>query len=143
MQEVADLADAIDGNAYGIKHISSQFFAYIGTGITGYQIKARVRKDATEPFIEKTFNYYIGDSEAYKKMFAQDAYRDIDAVYAEGPSGPYKSYEDLAKIYNPDTLSLDVIQKADEYALLVPKIQKQLDDCHTEKHKIYEKYNNV
>ena len=130
--DVSDLADAIDGNAYGIKYLTSQFFAYVGTGITGYQIKARVRKETTEPFVEKTFNYYIGDSEAYKKMFAQDAYKNIKTEYAEGPNGPYISYEDLAKTYNPNTLGLDAIEKADQYAQTVPKLQKELEDLVAE-----------
>jgi hypothetical protein len=38
---VSDLADFVDGNVYGVAHLTYQFFAYVGIGITGYKIKVQ------------------------------------------------------------------------------------------------------
>ena len=55
--DVSDLANFIDGSVYGVKYLTSQFFAYVGVGITDYKIKVQT-KDGP-----KLLNYYINDSE--------------------------------------------------------------------------------
>lgn len=65
--DISDAADFIDGSVYGVKYITSQFFAYVGAGITDYKIKVQTNDG------EKTFNYYIGDSEqVYDKIMKDD-----------------------------------------------------------------------
>jgi hypothetical protein len=56
----------IDGNAYGITHATSQFFAYVGAGITNYKIRLSTPDGIAE------FPYYIGTSEEYAEMFASN-----------------------------------------------------------------------
>lgn len=55
--DLSEASSLIDGNTIGVKNIVSQFFAYAGIGITDYKIKV-VTDDG-----DKTFNYYIKDSE--------------------------------------------------------------------------------
>jgi hypothetical protein len=55
--DVSDLANFIDGSVYGVKYLTSQFFAYVGVGITDYKIRVQT-KDGP-----KLLNYYINDSE--------------------------------------------------------------------------------
>ena len=65
--DVSDAANFIDGSVYGVKYITSQFFAYVGAGITDYKIRVQTNDG------EKTFNYYIGDSEqVYDKIMKDD-----------------------------------------------------------------------
>jgi len=68
--DLTDIADIIDGNAYGITHATGQFFAYVGAGITDYKIKFQ-EESKTEP---TTTNYYVADYEDYKYEF-QEAWR--------------------------------------------------------------------
>ena len=65
--DLTDIADIIDGNAYGITHATGQFFAYVGAGITDYKIKFE-ESGSTEP---TTTNYYVADYEAYKYEFQE------------------------------------------------------------------------
>lgn len=37
--DLTDLADFIDGNVFGVSNLTSQFFAYVGLGITRYRIR--------------------------------------------------------------------------------------------------------
>jgi hypothetical protein len=64
--DLSDIADMIDGNAYGITHATSQFFAYVGAGITNYKIRLSTPDGIVE------FPYYIGTSEEYAEMFASN-----------------------------------------------------------------------
>ena len=65
--DISDAADFIDGSVYGVNYLTSQFFAYVGAGITNYKIKVQTNDG------EKTFNYYIGDSEqVYDKLMKDD-----------------------------------------------------------------------
>ena len=53
-----NLSDFIDGNSYGVNNLESQFFAYVGAGITGYNV--------TLDTLEKgkiTTKYYLTDVE--------------------------------------------------------------------------------
>jgi hypothetical protein len=61
-----DLADFVDGNVYGVSHITSQFFSYVGAGITRYQI--RVYSDnVNEP--AETYNWYpVSPLEFYDRI---------------------------------------------------------------------------
>lgn len=61
-----DLADFIDGNVYGVSHITSQFFSYVGAGITRYQI--RVYSDNTNEPAE-IYNWYpVSPLEFYNRI---------------------------------------------------------------------------
>lgn len=51
--DLAQIANLVDGKAYGIKHITSQFFAYVGAGITGY----RINLETTEG--RKSLNFHL------------------------------------------------------------------------------------
>ena len=55
---VSDAAEMIDGKVYGINYVSSQFFAYIGAGISDYKI------DYSAGGKQRKLNYYVADSEA-------------------------------------------------------------------------------
>ena len=74
--DLTDIADMIDGNAYGITHTTSQFFAYVGAGITNYKI----RLNTPEGIVE--FPYYIGTSEEYAEMFASNFHNGENGSYA-------------------------------------------------------------
>lgn len=56
--DVSDASDIIDGNVYGVSYATSQFFAYVGAGITDYKIKVNTIDEGVI-----TLNYYISDSE--------------------------------------------------------------------------------
>lgn len=53
-----DLSDFINGNSYGVDNLESQFFAYVGAGITGYNVTL----DTFEKGIITT-KYYLTDVE--------------------------------------------------------------------------------
>jgi hypothetical protein len=62
--DLTEASDFIDGLVYGVKYSTSQFFAYVGAGITNYQIKMTTAEGV------KTFNYGIVDSEIwYDRIF--------------------------------------------------------------------------
>jgi hypothetical protein len=67
MTQTVDLtsaSDIIDGSVYGIKYSTSQFFAYIGAGITNYKVTMTTAEGV------KTFNYGLADSEIwYDRIF--------------------------------------------------------------------------
>jgi hypothetical protein len=57
--QIIDLQDVdavVDGKVLGMRSLQAQFFAYVGAGITGYQIKA-----TTENGVE-TFNWFVNSS---------------------------------------------------------------------------------
>lgn len=56
--DLTEAADIIDGKVYGIQYTTSQFFAYVGAGITDYKIKVQTVDDG-----ERIFNFYVGDTE--------------------------------------------------------------------------------
>lgn len=57
--DLTDISNLIDGKAYGIKHITSQFFAYVGAGITGY----RINLETTDG--RKSLNFHLKGIEHY------------------------------------------------------------------------------
>ena len=60
--DVSDLVDFVDGQVYGVAHLSYQFFAYVGIGITNYKI--RITKPNGEP---EELNWNIASSEQFYK----------------------------------------------------------------------------
>jgi len=76
--DLSSMSDIIDGNAYGITHATSQFFAYVGAGITNYKVRL------TTPSGIDEFNYYIGTSTEYKQKFESN-YK----TTASGSKEPY------------------------------------------------------
>lgn len=92
--DISDAADFIDGNVYGVKYLTSQFFAYIGAGITDYKIKIETRSGP------KTLNYYIADTEQYYDFITK-----IDADFVhDHPAFPDASGTGNKKeLPNPNT----------------------------------------
>jgi hypothetical protein len=70
MSQVVDISEAselVDGNVYGVNQIVSQFFAYVGVGISNYTIKVQTTDGP------KTLNYYVADSEeVYTRVVGSD-----------------------------------------------------------------------
>ena len=63
--DVSDVATMIDGNVLGVQYLSSHFFAYVGGGLSGYNITLNV-EGSKQPV---TFPYYIAESEQYYDRF--------------------------------------------------------------------------
>lgn len=61
--DLNSVADMIDGGVFGINHLTSQFFAYVGIGISDYKFIVQ-----TTNYGEREFNYYVADSE---QMYAR------------------------------------------------------------------------
>lgn len=57
--DLSQIANLVDGKTYGIKYITSQFFAYVGAGITGYKITLQTLGGT------KSFNFYMKELEKY------------------------------------------------------------------------------
>jgi hypothetical protein len=116
--DLSDIADMIDGNAYGITHATSQFFAYVGAGITNYKIRLSTPDGIVE------FPYYIGTSEEYAEMFASN-FRDgvsdsneafvISGSFYDEVQQKWLSYSE-AKASSPNGTQL-AYTKADEQRL--------------------------
>lgn len=62
--DVSDAASMIDGNTLGVQYLSSHFFAYIGGGLSGYNVTLDVSGSG-----RITFPYYVADSEQYYDRF--------------------------------------------------------------------------
>ena len=75
---IAPVADMINGTVAGIAYITSQFFAYVGAGITGYKIK--VITDAG-PIV---YNYHIAGSEQLYDYYAKEDFRAQNVAYLLG-----------------------------------------------------------
>jgi hypothetical protein len=75
--DVSDLSDFVDGNVYGVKYSTAQFFAYVGAGITDYKIKVQTTEG------EKIFNYNILDSEQMYDHIVQDKNAAFPVVFDE------------------------------------------------------------
>ncbi len=57
--DLSGLADVIDGNVIGVNHATSQFFAYIGAGISRYQLRMTTIDG------EQTFNWNVVSTEDF------------------------------------------------------------------------------
>lgn len=64
--DLTEAADIIDGMVYGVKYATSQFFAYVGAGITGYKIRLTTTEGV------QTFNYFIADAEHLYDRYYQE-----------------------------------------------------------------------
>lgn len=62
--DISDVATMVDGNVLGVQYLSSHFFAYVGSGLSGYNITLNVSGSGPT-----TFPYYIADSEQYYDRF--------------------------------------------------------------------------
>lgn len=80
--DVAELADMIDGNVYGVSDVQGQFFAYIGAGITGYDVSYVDRKNRTNTLI----GYGVTPEQLATALFDYEKY-------------PTPRYNNLANLY--------------------------------------------
>lgn len=64
--DIVDVSEYVDGSVAGVRHLSAQFFAYVGAGITRYQIKA------TTVGGEQIFNWYVLDAEDFYKRITKN-----------------------------------------------------------------------
>jgi hypothetical protein len=116
MTQVIDLseaADFIDGNVYGVKYLTSQFFAYIGAGITDYKIKIQTRNGP------KTLNYYIADTEQYydfitkSQMFITNRHPSFPEASGTGNKKeipePDTDIEVMPMVYDRTSVTLDYL----------------------------------
>lgn len=117
MTQIVDLseaADFIDGNVYGVKYLTSQFFAYIGAGITDYKIKIQTRNGP------KTLNYYIADTEQYYDFITKIEGTDFDKDHPAFPDAagtgdkketpnPNTDIEIIPMVYDKTVITLDYI----------------------------------
>lgn len=88
LTQIVDLtaaADFIDGTVYGVQYTTSQFFAYVGAGITRYLITVQTTEG------EKTFNYNIADTEdLFNHIFGNVL---TDAYISPSPNRDVYTYE--------------------------------------------------
>ena len=123
MTQIIDLttvSDFVDGNVYGVKYLTSQFFAYVGIGITDYKIKVKTTGG------ERIFNYYIVDSEdLFNRLVKADIPDGSNIVYHRGtgeffPRTAFVSVEPDSDIeiipcaYDTTTISLDYLDESDQ-----------------------------
>lgn len=69
--DLTDLADFIDGNVLGVRHTSSQFFAYVGAGLTRYKIRAQVAGQGEVS--SRVFNWHVADYQLFMERLEQDS----------------------------------------------------------------------
>jgi len=69
--DLTELADFIDGNVIGVSHATSQFFAYVGAGLTRYQIRAQVAGQGS--ISSQTFNWFVADYQQIMERLEQDS----------------------------------------------------------------------
>jgi hypothetical protein len=80
--DVSEAADLIDGNVYGVTGLQGQFFAYVGAGITGYDVSYIDRKNQTNTLTgygvtpEQLAAYLFNYSE-----FASPTYNNLADLY--------------------------------------------------------------
>lgn len=86
--DLTDAADFIDGSVYGVQYTTSQFFAYVGAGITRYLITVQTTEG------EKVFNYNIADTEDL-----------FNHIYGNTPSAAPTSNRDVY-LYESDLFAL-------------------------------------
>lgn len=77
--DINDLSDFVDGGVYGVQYLTSQFFAYVGIGITDYKIIVQTTEG------EKEFNYYVADSEQVYTRVISKVNLGFPEAATEGP----------------------------------------------------------
>jgi len=108
--DLSEVSDMIDGKVYGVKYVSSQFFAYVGAGITGYNVKVSTADGV------KSYNYYLKDLEAYYNQhrlsasptvagftnlnFLLSRYLFVDSNFGNMPPDELVGVSSLARAYN-------------------------------------------
>lgn len=104
-----DIVDFVDGNVYGVKYTTAQFFAYVGAGITDYKIKVQTDQG------EKTFNYNIADSEHMYDHIVQDKNASFPEVFDQKlgrikyKALPGTPIEIIPQCYDRTTITLSFI----------------------------------
>lgn len=117
--DLTEAADFIDGAVYGVKYATSQFFAYVGAGITDYKIKVQTIDG------EKILNYYIGDSEdVFHRIIGDPAVSpegkkltydsDLFKLKAKYRLLPNTDIEIIPMVHDVTTISLDFLNEAGE-----------------------------
>jgi len=107
--DVNELADFVDGNVYGVKYSTAQFFAYVGAGITDYKIKVQTVDG------EKVFNYNIADSEQMYDHIVQEKNAAFPLVFEESQGKikyklvPGTPIEIIPQCYDKTTIKLSFI----------------------------------
>ena len=112
--DISDAAEFIDGNVYGVKYLTSQFFAYIGAGITDYKIKIQTRSGP------KVLNYYIADTEQYYDFITRILPRFFERDHPAFPEAtgtgdkkevplPNTDIEIIPMVYDRTSVTLDYI----------------------------------
>ena len=113
--DLTDAADLIDGSTYGVKHTTSQFFAYVGIGITDYKIRCQTVDG------ERFFNYYIQDSE----FVYQDIVREVN------PKFPYAAQRfDLSTVNLQNILNITATSIGLKFELLPDTDIEIIPQCY-------------
>ena len=89
--DLAPVADMINGSVAGIAHVTSQFFAYVGAGITGYKIKVITVDGPIE------YNYHIAGSEQLYDYYVMEYMRASNPEYKTGQTNNTDIYVKLAE----------------------------------------------
>lgn len=89
--DLAPVADMINGSVAGIAYITSQFFAYVGAGITGYKIKVITDAGPIE------YNYHIAGSEQLYDYYVKEPYRALSGDYKTGQTNNKEIYIKLSE----------------------------------------------
>lgn len=80
--DLVEVADFIDGNVFGVRYLSAQFFAYVGAGISRYKIRLpRLIRGNKQP---EVLNWYILDSEKFYEHVSKISGNPAKRVLAEG-----------------------------------------------------------
>lgn len=94
--DLSDLADFIDGHVLGVKHMTSQFFAYVGAGLTRYQIRAQVAGQGVAN--TQVFNWYVTDYQSFMERLEQDSVSGRLALVPNTPIEILPLVEDITQV---------------------------------------------
>ena len=121
--DITDIADFVDGNVYGVNYLTSQFFAYVGIGITNYKIRLQVLegglKDLRDgiPPIKKEYNYQITDAyQVWDHVYDSNKY---EQARGGAGSGPRFAEAGSKKIYIAPNSDIEIIPIADDTTNIV------------------------
>lgn len=87
--DLSPAADLINGSVAGVAHVTSQFFAYVGAGITGYKIKVITDAGPLE------YNYHTAGSEQLYDYYVKEPYRAANPEYKTGQTSNKEIYVQL------------------------------------------------
>lgn len=101
--DVSDISDYVDGNVIGVNEIISQFFAYVGIGISDYKIVLQTTEG------EKELNYYVADTEEiYNKLVGSSNALEPGEKYSLIPNSDIKI---VPKCYDQVYIDLDYLDE--------------------------------